>query len=145
MQRYRLNNTRKFVSGPQAGTYYTVGERLAVDDGEYDGLAADLQDLLEGTDSAIFFTPDEQIGVALDDEEEYLLLYLFVHFVEEGVWARNSPGLVEIRVPADWPNSWEILAAETLRVMPDFDLAEVEEIPSACVGDEDMSECWPEE
>lgn len=125
----------------------TVG-RSKVDSEFYDDsvvvVADQLAESLEGGPYALFFSPDEKTGIALEDNGEYLLLYLFVNYIDEGVWVRNSPGLVEVRIPGDWDDAWEALADELLNVMPSFQIDEAEEIPVECVGGEDMGECWPE-
>ncbi len=127
------------------GTIRTAGRsEIAYDNGTI-GLADELADSLEGGPHALFFTSNERTGIGLEDRRDYLMIYLFVYYLDEEIWVRNSPGLVEIRIPSDWEDAWEVLADEVLKIMPDFDLDETEEIPAECIGDEDMGECWPEE
>ena len=139
---------RQFLRSCSLGTIRTirtVGRLEVAYDDEIITLADDLVDALEGGPYALFFTPNEKTGIALEAHDDDLMIYLFVYYVDEEIWVRNSPGIVEIRIPSDWEDAWEALAFEVLKVMPDFDLEETEEIPAECVGGEDMSECWSQD
>ncbi len=133
--------------GQPLGAIRTVGRSEGPYDDQVINLSEELADSLEGSPYALFYTPDERTGIAVEDrsdDDDHLMVYLFVYYLDDEVWVRNSPGLVEIRVPSDWEDAWEVLAQEVVQIMPDFDLEEAEEVPADCVGDEDMSECWDE-